>query len=274
MAGARQPISARTALCGILLHPAGHTRSPAMHGAAYAALGFDAVYLAFDVPPAGLADAMHGARALAVRQLAISLPHKQAVMAHVDEVEETARRIGAVNTVTRAGDALIGSNTDWLGAVRAVESELPLKGARAVVLGAGGTARAVVFGLLERGARVRVLNRSPERARRLADELGAETAGALGDLARTPYDLLVNTTSVGLREDASPVDAGALRAEAVVMDAVYDPERTRLLREAEARGARTVSGRWMLIHQAAEQVRLLTGREAPLAALIEGFESG
>ena len=132
------------------------------------------------------------------------------------------------------------------------------------MLGAGGTARAVVFGLLERGARVRVLNRSPERARRLADELGAETAGALGDLARAPYDLLVNTTSVGLREDASPVDAGALRAEAVVMDAVYDPERTRLLREAAARGARTVSGRWMLIHQAAEQLRLLTGREAPL----------
>ena len=111
---------------------------------------------------------MRGARALGVRQLAISLPHKQAVMAHLDEVEATARRIGAVNTVTRAGDALVGSNTDWLGAVRALEPELPLRGARAVVLGAGGTARAVVFGLLERGARVRVLNRSPERARRLA----------------------------------------------------------------------------------------------------------
>jgi shikimate dehydrogenase len=245
-----------------------------MHVAAYASLGFDAVYLAFDVPPAGLADAMRGARAFGVRQLAISLPHKQAVMAHLDEVEPTARRIGAVNTVTRAGDALVGSNTDWLGAVRALESALPLRGARAVVLGAGGTARAVVFGLLERGARVRVLNRNPERARLLAEELGAETAGALGDLSRAPYDLLVNTTSVGLREDASPVDAAALRAEAVVMDAVYDPERTRLLREAEVRGARTVSGRWMLIHQAAEQVRLLTGREAPLEALIEGFETG
>jgi shikimate dehydrogenase len=131
----------------------------------------------------------------------------------------------------------------------------------------------VVFGLLERGASVRVLNRSPERARRLADELGAESAGALGDLAKAPYDLLVNTTSVGLREDASPVDPGALREGAVVMDAVYDPERTRLLREAGSRGARTISGRWMLIHQAAEQVRLLTGREAPLSALVEGFEA-
>jgi shikimate dehydrogenase len=261
-------------LCGILLHPAGHTRSPAMHAAAYAALDYDAVYLAFDVPPAGLADAMRGARALGVRQLAVSLPHKQAVMDHLDQIEPTARRIGAVNTVTRVDGALVGANTDWLGAVRALEPALPLRGARAVVLGAGGTARAVVFGLLERGARVRVLNRSPERARALADELGAEKAGPLSELAAAPYDLLVNTTSVGLRADVSPIQAEALRPDAVVMDAVYDPEHTRLLREAQARGARTVSGRWMLIHQAAEQVRLLTGREAPLPALIEGFERG
>jgi shikimate dehydrogenase len=244
-----------------------------MHGAAYAALGFDAVYLAFDVPPARLADAMRGARALGVRQLAISLPHKQEVMAHVDELDAIARRIGAVNTLTRVGETFVGSNTDWLGAVRALEMEIRLEGARAVVLGAGGTARAVVFGLLERGARVHVLNRDAERARRLADELGAESAGALGDLARTPHDVLVNTTSVGLREDVSPVDAAALRAGSVVMDAVYEPLRTRLLRDAEARGARGISGRWMLIHQAAEQIRLLTGREAPLTALCEGFDA-
>ena len=273
MSAAFRPISARTGLCGILLHPAGHTRSPAMHAAAYAALGIDAVYLAFDVPPARLADALCGARALGVRQLAISLPHKQAALAHADELDETARRIGAVNTLTRRGDRWLGSNTDWLGAVRALESERRLDGARAVVLGAGGTARAVVFGLLARGAHVHVLNRSPERARQLAHELGAQASGALGDLASTPHDVLVNTTSVGLREDASPVDAGALRAGSLVMDAVYEPLRTRLLRDAEARGARTLSGKWMLIHQAAEQVRLLTGQEAPLAALVEGFDS-
>jgi shikimate dehydrogenase len=273
VAAAFRPISARTGLCGILLHPAGHTRSPAMHAAAYAALGIDAVYLAFDVPPARLAAALDGARALGVRQLAISLPHKRAALAHVDELDETARRIGAVNTLTRRGERWLGSNTDWLGAVRALEAERGLEGARAVVLGAGGTARAVVFGLLERGAHVHVLNRSPERARLLADELGAHAAGALGDLASTPHDVLVNTTSVGLREDASPVDANALRAGSLVMDAVYEPLRTRLLRDAEARGARTVSGKWMLIHQAAEQVRLLSGQEPPLAALIEGFDS-
>src|SRR5262249_6966327 len=134
-----------TSLCGIVLHPAGHTRSPAMHNAAYAALGIDAVFLAFDVPPARLAAALAGARALGVRQLAVSIPHKQAVLAHLDEVDETARRIGAVNTVTQRDGRLLGSNTDGLGVARALERETKLGGRRAVVLGAGGTARAAGF---------------------------------------------------------------------------------------------------------------------------------
>ena len=148
-----------------MLHPAGHTRSPAMHNAAYAALGVDAVYLAFDVAPARLAAALAGARALGVRQLAVSLPHKQAVM----RAPRRGRRDGAPDRRRQHGDArrrrADRRNTDWLGAVRALERERRSRGARAVVLGAGGTARAVVYGLLERGARVRVLNRTRERAR-------------------------------------------------------------------------------------------------------------
>ena len=215
--------------------------------------------------------AMAGARALGVRQLAISIPHKRAVMEHLDEVDEVARRIGAVNTVTRTAERLVGANTDWLGAVRALEREVELKGARAVVLGAGGTARALVYGLVERGARVVVLNRTPKSAGALADELGAEGAGPLADLARTPHDVLVNTTSVGLGRDESPVEASAIAAGSVVMDAVYEPEVTRLLRDADARGARCLSGRWMLIHQAAEQLRIWTGREAPIEVMAEAF---
>jgi shikimate dehydrogenase len=268
------PISAATALCGILLHPAGHTRSPAMHNAAFRALGLDAVYLAFDVVPAALSDALAGARALGIRQLAISLPHKEAVIAHLDAVDDTARRIGAVNTVTRAPDgALVGANTDWIGAVRALERERRLAGARAVVLGAGGAARAVVFGLLARGASVVVLNRTPERARALADALGAQGAGPLDDLRRTPFDVLVNATAVGLGRDESPVAAEALPPGALVMDTVYEPERTRLLRDAEARGARAIGGKWMLVHQAAEQLRLWTGREAPVDVMAEAFDA-
>jgi shikimate dehydrogenase len=243
-----------------------------MHNAAFATLGIDAVYVAFDVPPRRLGEAIAGARALGVRQLSISIPHKVAVMQHLDEVEATARRIGAVNTVTLRGERMAGTNTDWLGAMRALEREVDLSGKRAVVLGAGGTARALVHGLLERGVRVAVLNRTVARARALASELGAEAAGSLSDLARTPHDLLVNTTAVGLRSDESPVEPSAIAAGSVVMDAVYEPERTRLLCDAESRGARPVSGKWMLVYQAAEQIALWTGREAPVEAMADAFD--
>lgn len=267
------PIGPRTQLCGVILHPAGHTRSPAMHNAAFAALGLDAVYVAFDVPPAALPAAIAGARALGVRQLAVSLPHKEAVIALLDEVDETARCIGAVNTVTLREGRLIGSNTDWLGAVRALERETPLQDRDVVVLGAGGTARAVVWGARARGARVAVLNRSRERAVRLAAELDAQYAGSLDELASRPCDVLVNTTSVGLRSDESPVAAEAIPKDAVVLDAVYDPARTRLLRDAEARGARTIGGKWMLVYQAAEQIRIWSGREAPVEVMAEAFDA-
>lgn len=265
-------IGPRTQLCGVILHPAGHTRSPAMHNAAFAALGIDAIYLAFDVAPAGLAAALAGARALGVRQFAVSIPHKEAVIPHLDAIDATARRIGAVNTITRDGDRLLGANTDWLGVVRALERETELAGRDAIVLGAGGAARAAVFGLLERGARVRVLNRTRARAEQVAAELGASGAGALTDLAGLGCDVLVNTTSVGLREDASPVAAEAIPKDAVVLDAVYDPMRTRLLRDAEARGARGVAGKWWLVHQAAAQFELWTGREAPIEAMAGAFD--
>jgi len=266
-------ISAETALCGIVLHPAGHTRSPAMHNAAFAAADVDAAYLAFDVHPDRLGDALAGARALGVRQLAVSLPHKQAVLAYLDEVDDCARAIGAVNTVTLRDGRLVGTNTDWLGAVRALERERDLAGAAAVVLGAGGTARALIYGLTQRGARVTVLNRTPERAEALAAELGADHAGPLDELAGTPHDVLVNTTSVGLRSDDSPVPAQALRSDALVMDVVYDPEETRLLRDARAHGARTIAGKWMLVYQAAEQFQQWTGRDAPLDAMARAFDS-
>jgi len=272
-ASQREEVGAGTALCGIVLHPSGHTRSPAMHNAAFRALGLDAVYLAFDVPPAALGAAVAGLRALRARQFAVSLPHKETVLAHLDEVDDTARRIGAVNTVTLRDGRLVGTNSDWIGAVRALERETELGGRRVVVLGAGGTARALVFGLRERAAHVTILNRTAERAASLARELGAESAGGLGELSRTPYDVLVNTTSVGLRSDASPVPAEALREGSVVLDAVYDPERTRLLRDAGARGARVVPGKWMLVYQAAAQLELWTGRKAPVEIMEAAFDA-
>jgi shikimate dehydrogenase len=243
-----------------------------MHNAAFAALGLDAVLLAFDVAPADLPAAMEGARALGVRQLAISIPHKVAALACVHELDETARRIGAINTATLRDGRWLGSNTDWLGAVRALERERPLAGRRAVVLGAGGTARAVVYGLRERGAGVMVLNRSVARAEALARELGADGAGPLERLRDLDYDVLVHTTSVGLRSGASLVDPAWLRPGALVLDAVYDPPETRLLRDARERGAVAIGGKWMLVYQAGEQLRLWSGCEPPLEVMADAFD--
>jgi len=265
-------ISPATELCGIVLHPASHTRSPAMHNAAFEALGIDARYLAFDVAPEALAAAIAGARALGMRQLAVSVPHKEAVMAHFDEIDPIAGRIGAVNTVTLRDGRLVGSNTDWLGALRALERKGPVRGKQAVVLGAGGTARATTFGLLEGGARVTVLNRSVARAETLCAELGATRAGPLSELASLPCELLVNTTSVGMNEDVSPVPAEHLPQGAVVLDAVYQPEETRLLREASASGCVVIGGKWMLISQAVEQIRTWTEREAPVDVMERAFD--
>jgi shikimate dehydrogenase len=268
-----QLITAQTALCGIVLHPAGHTKSPLMHNAAFREMNIDARYVAFDVPPQKLPEAIAGARALGLKQLAVSVPHKVEVMTLLDEIDAGAQKIGAVNTVTLRDGRLVGSNTDWVGSNRALERETTLAGKRAVVLGAGGAARGVVFGLLERGAKVYVLNRTVEKAENLVKELGAESAGAMADLASLDHDLLVNTTSVGLRSDDSPVPAEHLRQDTVVMDAVYDPEETRLLRNARERGATVVHGKWMLIYQAAEQIRTWTGREAPVDILESAFRS-
>ena len=244
-----------------------------MHNCAFQALEIDAQYLAFDVPPQQLETALGGARALGIRQLAVSLPHKVSVMEYLDEVDPVARQIGAVNTITRDGERLVGANTDWLGVIKALESVTRLDGSRAVVLGAGGTARAVVYGLQQRGAEVSILNRTEVRAQELAEATGAMRWGPLEALEDTPHDILVNTTSVGLQSDETPVSPGMLRPQSVVMDAVYDPEHTRLLRDAEAQGARIVAGKWMLVHQAAEQIRLWTGREAPVEAMAAAFDA-
>lgn len=266
------PPDGAPALCGIVLHPAGHTRSPAMHQAAYAALGLDARYEVWDVPPAELATKLAELRERGIRQLSVSIPHKETIMALLDDVDATAQRIGAVNTVVRDGDRLIGSNTDCPGALRALERAGTLQGKRAVVLGAGGAARALVFGLVEAGATVTVLNRTVARAEELAREFGAE-AGPLDAIADIDHDVLVNTSSVGLKSDESPIAASALRAGSVVMDAVYDPPMTRLLRDAEAAGASVVGGKWMLVYQGALQLEAWADVEAPTQVMADAFDA-
>jgi shikimate dehydrogenase len=243
-----------------------------MHNAAYAELGIDAVFLAFDVSPPALKDAFAGARAMGLRQLSVSIPHKVAALECVDVLDDSAARIGALNTAILEQGRWRGHNTDGYGAIRALERETSLSGRRAVVLGAGGTGRAVAYGLVESGAEVRVLNRTVARAESLAKDVGAAGFGPLEALADLEHEVLINTTSVGLDSNESPVDAAALRRNTVVLDAVYQPEETRLLRDARARGARTIPGKWMLVYQAAEQLRLWSGATPPIEAMARAFD--
>lgn len=239
----------------------------AMHRAGYRALGLEFTYVPFAVED--LAGALQGMRALGIRGLGVSMPYKLAVLALVDELEPLARRIGAVNTIVNDGGRLIGHNTDWIGAARALGEVGSLEGARVLLLGAGGAARAVAYGLQQGGASTTIVNREPTRAAALASEVGA-TAKSIDEARRAgDYDVVINASSRGMADvDAtSPIEERAIRPGMVVMDIVYKPIETQLIAMARARGARVIHGGRMLLHQAARQFELYTGCEAPLSAM-------
>ncbi len=259
-------IDASTKLYGIIGRPVGHSLSPAMHNAAFEHLGINAVYLAFETDSPERA--MVAVRTLGIRGLSVTVPNKETVMDFLDETDETARQIGAVNTVKNLDGRLYGINTDWIGAVEALKAETGIRGRTAVVLGAGGSARAVAFGLAREGARVHIANRTVEKARKLAREFGCTFSG-LRDLPQVEGAILVNTTSVGMGSLAgiSPVPEEELDGFSLVMDIVYGREQTRLLKDAESRGCRIIRGTEMLLYQAASQFEFWTGRQAPVEVM-------
>lgn len=257
---------------GLLGNPVGHSLSPPMHDAAYEELGLEARYVTFEPEPSEIEDAIDGAEALGITGLNVTIPFKQDVLDCV-EADDLATRIGAVNTIDFTGEgAPTGHNTDAVGALRALRDHgVTVDGARAVVVGAGGAGRAVAFGLADAGATVEIANRTASKARDLADEVPGATghgleADTLADLL-ADADVLVNATSVGMEEDETPVPAAALHSDLAVLDAVYRPLETRLLRDAAAAGATTVDGAWMLLYQGVEAFELWTGREAPVDAM-------
>lgn len=264
--------AARLTLCGSLsLHPV--SLGAAMHLAAYRALDLAFTYVPFAVTD--LESAIRGMRALGIRGLGISMPFKQAVMPFLDELDPIAGTIGAVNTVVNEGGRLIGHNTDWIGALRAVEEERPVAGARVLLIGAGGAARAIAFGVKERGGALSIANRDVEKARSLAAETGGQARG-LEELARAgDYDVVINATSAGMVEvdPKSLVPEEALREGLTVMDIVYKPIETELIKAARRRGAKAIHGGRMLLHQAARQFELYTGAMAPLAAMDEALRA-
>ena len=246
-----------TTLAGVLGFPVRHSRSPAMMNAAFAELGLDWHYLALPVPPARFAEAVRALPGSGYRAANVTIPHKLAALEIADELTDTARGIGAVNTLTFSEDGRIGGdNTDAGGLLDALGDPLP---ASALVLGAGGAARAAVWALREAGVTVSVWNRTADRAKALARELDV---GA----GRADAELLVNATSVGLhREDT--LDGLPLIDARVVADLVYAAEPTPLARWAEERGARLVDGLEVLLRQGARSLTVWTGRDAPVEAM-------
>jgi shikimate dehydrogenase len=281
--------SAATRFLGVLGWPVGHSRSPAIHTAALASTGIDAVYVAFPVPPEQLPAAVGGLRALGALGANVTLPHKERVMELLDELEPAARAIGAVNTIVRDGDRLIGTNTDGAGLARSLgEAGVRLDGARVLVVGAGGAGRASVFGLAQAGAaEIAVAARRLEQAERLVAELAASTRvplravdlrdEALREVAgRT--DLLVQATSATLGDSAygasfaAVLPLSSLPESAVVVDLVYVPRETAVMKAAAARGLRTVDGLGMLVWQAALAFQRWTGIAPPIDVLRRAAE--
>lgn len=249
----------------LLGHPVAHSRSPAMQDAAFLAAGVDARYVALDVPPAGLAATLRGLKAANPLGLNLTVPHKEAAVPLMDELDASAKEAGAVNAVHFLDGRLVGHNTDGDGALDALrEAGAALQGARVLVLGAGGAARAVAAALLRSGAKVLVANRTAAKAESLARDLGAAPlpwGEATAMLQRA--DLLVNATTLGLHGEDVPL---ALPAKPItVMDCVYGD--TPLTRRALAQGHRVVRGEAMLLHQGARAFTLWTGKPAPLDAM-------
>ncbi len=255
---------------GLLGNPVSHSLSPPMHEAAYDAMDIDARYVTFEPDPEALEDAIAGADALGVAGLNVTVPFKEAACeSSLVAADDVAARIGAVNTIDFAGRPT-GHNTDAAGALRALdEHDVAVSDARAVVVGAGGAGRAISFGLADGGSEVAIANRTESRAHDLADDVPEASGHGLEAVPELleGADLLVNATSVGMEEEASPVPGEALHGDLAVMDAVYRPLETRLLREAAAAGARTIDGAWMLLYQGVEALELWTGREAPVEAM-------
>lgn len=262
--------------CVFLLgDPVGHSLSPVMQNAAFRACGFDWQYELLETPHAQLGETVARLRKADCAGANVTVPHKEAVLEFIDDLSEQARKIGAVNTIVNRDGKLLGENTDVYGLVQALrEASVELSGIRAVVLGAGGAARAATFALAENGASsITVMNRTEGRARKLASDLRDfypnlnVDVGAIAAFATA--DLIVNATSVGMspNENESPMRWSFPRGVAAI-DLVYRPLQTRFLREAERAGARPIGGVSMLVHQGAVAFQLWTRRDAPVELMM------
>lgn len=276
---------AATRLCAVLGSPIGHSASPAMHNAAFAALGLNWCYLAFEVNPKNLRAAIEGARVMNFAGLNLTVPHKLLAMDLVDELDASAQKWGAVNTIKFAADGAgqvraMGFNTDADGITRSLREDLQLelRGAKVLLLGAGGAARAAARRLAAEGvAELFLVNRTPSRAAELAGEIQKQFPAVTVTVGfpRHRVDLVLNATALGLKPgDASPLDGQpfALSQARAVYDMVYQPAETKLLADAKAAGCRGANGLGMLLHQGAAAFEIWTGQTAPRDVMRRALE--
>ena len=249
---------------GIIGDPVNHSLSPVMHNIAFKEKGIKAVYGAFRVKPSELSKAVDGVRALNIKGLSVTIPHKEKIMEYLNDVDKIAYEIGAVNTVVNKKETLIGYNTDWIGVLKAFEAKgIDIKCKKAVVIGAGGASKAVIYALIKgKTGEIEIYNRTFEKAKALEKKFGI-FARPWKELKNVQGDIIVQTTSVGLKSWESPVEEEVLSRFKVAMDIVYLPLKTRFLTIAE-KYAEIIDGLQMLLYQGVEQFKLWTGIEPPV----------
>ena len=254
-------VDAATRVYGVVGDPIAHSLSPAIMNAALRRENVNGVFLALHAK--SLKDLLACVKEIPIHGLAVTMPYKEAILPYLDNTDPHTSKIGACNTVVRSQDGrLYGFNTDTSGVVRPLEQRMPLNDARVLVLGAGGAARAAVFGLRNRGAQIFLLNRSIEAAQKLARQAKGR-AIKRADLRKLDFDVIINATPVGMGNTReSPLNADEIKAK-IVFDMVYDPAETRLLQLARERGAEVIQGSEMFVHQAARQFEIWTGKPAP-----------
>jgi 3-dehydroquinate dehydratase / shikimate dehydrogenase len=259
-------ITRRTQVYGVIGNPVGHSLSPLLHNTGFIARKMDAVYLPFLVPD--LRDFLKAIPEFAIRGFSVTLPHKQTILKHLNDCESLAAEIGAVNTVTvRRDGKLYGCNTDYVGVLRALERKLPIAGSRVLIFGAGGSARAAAFALAKAGAAVCICARRESAAKELARAVGGEALPRRAVRCEI-FDAILNSTPVGMHphQRISPLAPGELNCR-MVMDLIYRPQRTKLLKIAKARGLQSVSGAEMFLAQGIAQWEIWSERRAPETAM-------
>ena len=258
-------IDKNTDYYGVVGMPLRHTLSPAMHTAAFRTRGLNAAFKTFE--STDLKGTIRGMRVMNMKGLAVTIPYKSSVMPFLDRIDPLAGKIGAVNTIVNEGGVLAGYNTDAAGALTALQEVVHPGGKRTVILGAGGAARAIGYILKEQGGKVIIAGRSRKQGEELARDLDAEYT-PLQEINGMQMDILINATPVGMypHQDRLLVDPEEVRVN-TVMDIVYNPLQTELLKKAAALGCRVIPGIRMFIHQGAEQFRLWTGLPAPVRAM-------